>query len=70
MVDVVTESVRSGSMIEMLYVDDLVLMSEMMEGLREKFWRWKEAFESKGLMVNLGKTKVLVSGAEGEKTVR
>ena len=38
-VDVVTESVRSGSMSEMLYVDDLVLMSEMMEGLREKFWK-------------------------------
>ena len=64
-----TESVRSGSMSEMLYADDLVLMSEMMEGLREKFWKWKEAFESKGLKVNLGKTKVLVSGAEGERTV-
>ena len=54
---------------EMLYVDDLVLTSEMMEALREKFWKWKEAFESKGLMVNLGKTKVVVSGAEGEVTV-
>ena len=38
-VDVVTESVRSGSMSEMLYVDDLVLISPMMEGLREKFWK-------------------------------
>ena len=50
-------------MSEMLYADDLVLTSEMMEGLREKFWKWKEAFESKG------KTKVVVSGAEGEVTV-
>ena len=56
-------------MCEMLYADDLVLTSEMMEGLREKFWIWKEAFESKGLKVNLGKTKVVVSGAEGEVTV-
>ena len=40
-----------------------------MEGLREKFWKWKEAFESKGLKVNLGKTKVVVSGAEDEVTV-
>ena len=40
-----------------------------MEGLREKFWKWKEAFESKGLKVNLRKTKVVVSGAEGEVTV-
>ena len=56
MLDVVTESVRSGSMSEMLHADDLVLTSEMMEGLREKFWKWKEAFESKGLKVNLEKT--------------
>ena len=40
-----------------------------MEGLREKFWKWKEAFESKGLKVNLRKTKVVVSGAEGEMSV-
>ena len=56
-------------MCEMLYVDDLVLTSETMEGLREKFWKWKEAFENKGLKVNLGKTKEVVSGAEGEVTV-
>ena len=68
-VDMVTESVRNGLMSEMLYADDLVLMSETMEGLREKFWKWKEAFESKGLKVNLGKTKVVVSGAEGEVSV-
>ena len=69
MVDVVTESVRNGLMSEMLYADDLVLTSETMEGLREKFWKWKEAFQSKGLKVNLGKTKVVVSGAEGEMSV-
>ena len=57
-VDVVTESVRNG------------LMSETMKGLREKFWKWKEAFKSKGLKVNLGKTKVVVSGAEDEVSVR
>ena len=69
-VDVVTESVRNSLMSEMLYVDDLVLTSETMEGLREKFWKWKEAFESKGLKVNLRETKVeLVSGAEGEVSV-
>ncbi|XP_044179666.1 uncharacterized protein LOC122961149 [Acropora millepora] len=52
----------------MLYADDLVLTSKTMEGLNEKFWKWKEAFESKGLKVNLGNTKVIVSGAEGEVT--
>ena len=69
MVDVVMESVRNGLMSEMLYADDLVLISETMEGLREKFWKWKEAFESKGLKVNLGKTKVVVSGAVSEVSV-
>ena len=61
MVDVITESVRNGLMSEMLYADDLALTSETMEGLREKFWKWKEAFESKGLKVNIGKTKVVVT---------
>ena len=36
-VDVITESVRNGLMSEMWYADDLVLTSELMEGLREKF---------------------------------
>ena len=40
-----------------------------MEGMREKFWKWKMAFESKGLKVNLGKTKMMVSGAEEEVSV-
>ena len=68
-VDMVTKNVRNGLLSEMLYADDLVLTCEMMEGLREKFWKWKEAFESKRLKVNLGKTKVVVSGAEGEVSV-
>ena len=38
-VDVVTENVTNGLMSEMLYADDLVLTSETMEGLREKFWK-------------------------------
>ena len=65
-VDVVTENAREGLMYEILYADDLVLMSETMEGLREKFQKWKLELESKGMKVNLGKTKVMVSGAEGE----
>ena len=68
LVNVISESVTNGLMNEMLYVDGLVLTSETMEGLREKFRKWKEAFESKGLKVNLGKAKVVVSGAEGAVT--
>ena len=39
-----------------------MLMTETIKGLRNKFIKWKEAFESKGLKVNLGKTKVMVCG--------
>ena len=44
-----------------MYADDEVLMSETIEGMRDKFLKWKEALECKNLKVNLGKTKVMVS---------
>ena len=58
---VVTEFVRKVALSELMYADDLVLMCETIEGLWSKFLEWKEAFESKGLKNNLGKTKVKVS---------
>ena len=56
-VDVVTEFAREGELSELLYADDLVLMSETIEGLRNKFLKWNDALESKRLKDNLGKTK-------------
>ena len=44
---VVTEFAREGALCELLYADDLVMMSETIKGLRNKFLKWKEAFESK-----------------------
>ena len=60
MIDVVTEFAREGVLSELLYADDLVLMNQTIEGLRYVYLKWKEAFESKGLKVNLGKTKMLL----------
>ena len=57
--DCVTEYARGC---ELLYADELVLMSETIEGLGNKFLKWMEALESKSLNVNLEKTKVVVSG--------
>ena len=37
-----------------------------MEDLKERFWNWKDALESKGLKFNSRKTKVRLSGSEGE----
>ena len=61
-VDVVTEFTREGALNELLYVDDLVLMSEIIEGLKNKFLKWNNSFESKGLKVYLGKNYLMVSG--------
>ena len=63
-IDEVTETARKCWMKQILYTDDLVLMGETMEELRENFDEWREAFESKGMRVNLGKTKLIVSGME------
>ena len=51
---------------EVLYADDLVLMSETIESLKKRFLKWRNALESKGLKVNLEKTKVMVCESEGE----
>ena len=64
-VDVITGNARRGVVNELLYADDLVLTDETMKDLKEKFWNWKDALESKGLKVNPRKTKVMVSGSEG-----
>ena len=45
-----------------------MLMSESLKDLRERFQRWRRALEGKGLKVNVGKTKMMVSGTEGEIT--
>ena len=63
-VDVVTEHAREGLLNEILYADGLVLMSESLEDLRERFQRCRSALEGKGLKVNVGKTKMMVSGTE------
>ena len=39
-VDVVTEHAREGLLNEILYADDLVLMSESLDDLRERFQTW------------------------------
>ena len=61
-VDFVSNLARERALSELLYGDDLVLMSETMVGLRNHFMRWKETFESKGLKVNLGKINFMVNG--------
>ena len=65
-VDVFIENARRGVVNELLYADDLILMSETMKDMKERFWNWKDALESKSLKVNTRKTKLMVCGSEGE----
>ena len=53
---------RSGRML--LYADDLIVSAECMEELLVTVQAWKSEMEKKGLRVtvNIGKTKILVSG--------
>ena len=44
-------------------------MADSVEELQIKFDRWKNAIEGKGMRVNMGKTKMMVSGVGGEKEV-
>ena len=62
MVDVIIDLARNGELSESLYADDLVLMSQTIMVLRNKFLKLKEALESKGRKVIHEKTEVMVSG--------
>ena len=56
-VAVLTENMRDGSLIQLLYSDDLVLCGESLNKVLEKYGRWKYSVEGKGLRVNFNKTK-------------
>ena len=43
----------------LMYADDLVLICETKEEARQRFEAWRNTLESKGLKVNISKTKVM-----------
>ena len=54
--EVVTRGIKEGLPWELLYADDLVLVAQSKEELRERVLQWKECMELKGLKVNIKKT--------------
>ena len=52
---------RCGFPWDMLYADNLIIMAESLEKLIEQFTVWKDSLESKGLQVNMAKTKIMCS---------
>ena len=55
--DVLTEDVRDGSLMELLYADDLVLCGESLNEVVDKYGRWKNAVGGKDPRVNVNKIK-------------
>ncbi len=53
-----TKEARREGLKELLYADDLVLMTEIEEKAVEKFRMWKREMDRRGLRVNMEKTKV------------
>ena len=55
--NVLTENVRNGSLMELLYADNLVFCGELLNEVMGKYGIWKNAVEAKDLRVNVDKTK-------------
>ena len=60
--EALSRNFRSGCPYELLYADDLAIIASSKEELLERLKLWKDGMESKGLRVNMKKTKIMVSG--------
>ena len=54
---ILTKNVSRGSLMELLYADDLVLCRETLNEVMGKYGRLENVVEGKGLRVNVDKTK-------------
>ena len=64
---VISRELRFGCLWELLYPDDLAVLSDSLVDLKNRLADWNTSLESHGLRVNVDKTKVLVSSAEHNK---
>ena len=60
----VTKDVRGKSLWELLYADDLVIIAELEEQVVRRFNEWKRELETRGVKVNMDKTKMIIVGRE------
>ena len=62
MLEALSREFSTGCPWELLYADDLMISAESMKELLVKLKTWKSQMENKGLWVNMGQTKIMVSG--------
>ena len=60
--EALSSELRTGGTWKLLYEDNMMISTESMEELQVKLKTWKAETEKKGLWVNMGKTKIRVSG--------
>ena len=62
--EALSRNFRTGVPWELLFADDLVIVDDSLERLIERVLEWKNGLESKGLRVNMTKTKFMASGLD------
>ena len=67
--DYLIEEVRREAPWNMLFADDVILISEIREGAEEELGRWREALESRGLKVSTTKTEYMCVNKGGHDGV-
>ena len=67
--DVVFSEARSSLSSELLYADDLVLMTQTMEHIGRRVAEWRASLLDNGLKVNVEKYKVMVGSSGGKMIV-
>ena len=67
LLDVISEEFRCGLLSELLFADDLAVVTDTEEEMQRIWLGWQIGMESKGLKVNIGKTEVTVSSRRGMK---
>ena len=63
----ISKQFRCGLPSELLFADDLAVVTDTEEEMQRSWLGWQIGMESKGLKVNIGKTEVMVSGRRGTK---
>ena len=66
-VDVIRKEFRRGLPRELLFADDLAVVTYTEEEMQRRWLDWQIGMESKGLKVNTGKMEVMVSSIRGTK---
>ncbi|KAK2178494.1 hypothetical protein NP493_541g01036 [Ridgeia piscesae] len=66
---VISDEFRHGLPRELLFADDLAVVTDTEEEMQRRWLDWQIVMESKGLKVNIGKTEVMISSRKKEEQI-